>query len=104
MASSRIKNSITNILTGAFGQILNIVLNFALRTVFLYSLGKEYAGINGVLSGVLQVLNLANLGIDGAIVYAMYKPLAEKNTEQAKALTAECTGSSALSSSSSASR
>ena len=88
MASSRIKNSITNILTGAFGQILNIVLNFALRTVFLYSLGKEYAGINGVLSGVLQVLNLANLGIDGAIVYAMYKPLAEKNTEQAKALVA----------------
>lgn len=88
MASSRIKNSITNILTGAFGQILNIVLNFALRTVFLYSLGKEYAGINGVLSGVLQVLNLANLGIDGAIVYAMYKPMAEKNTEQAKALVA----------------
>ena len=60
MASSRIKNSITNILTVAFGQILNIVLNFALRTVFLYSLGKEYAGINGVLSGVLQVLHLAN--------------------------------------------
>ncbi len=88
MASSRIKNSITNILTGAFGQILNIVLNFALRTVFLYFLGKEYAGINGVLSGVLQVLNLANLGIDGAIVYAMYKPMAEKNTEQAKALVA----------------
>ena len=67
MASSRIKNSITNILTGAFGQLLEIVLNFALRTVFLYFLGKEYAGINGVLSGVLQVLNLANLGIDGAI-------------------------------------
>lgn len=88
MASSRIKNSITNILTGAVGQILNIVLNFALRTVFLYSLGMEYAGINGVLSGVLQVLNLANLGIDGAIVYAMYKPLAEKNTEQSKALVA----------------
>lgn len=88
MASSRIKNSITNILTGAFGQILNIVLNFALRTVFLYSLGMEYAGINGVLSGVLQVLNLANLGIDGAIVYAMYKPLAEKNIDQSKALVA----------------
>lgn len=88
MASSRIKNSITNILTGAFGQILNIVLNFALRTVFLYFLGKEYAGINGVLSGVLQVLNLANLGIDGAIVYAMYKPLAEKNIDQSKALVA----------------
>lgn len=64
------------------------MLNFALRTVFLYFLGKEYAGINGVLSGVLQVLNLANLGIDGAIVYAMYKPLAEKNIDQSKALVA----------------
>ena len=37
------------------------MLNFALRTVFLYFLGKEYAGINGVLSGVLQVLNLVNV-------------------------------------------
>lgn len=64
------------------------MLNFALRTVFLYFLGKEYAGINGVLSGVLQVLNLANLGIDGAIVYAMYKPLAEKNIDQSKTLVA----------------
>ena len=88
MASSRIKNSITNILTGAVGQILDIVLNFAVRTVFLYFLGKEYAGINGVLASVLQVLNLANLGIDGAIVYAMYKPLAENNIEQSKALVA----------------
>lgn len=68
--------------------MLNIVLNFTMRTAFLYFLGKEYAGINGVLSGVLQVLNLANLGIDGAIVYAMYKPLAEKNTDQSKALVA----------------
>ena len=40
---------------------MEIVLNFALRTVFLYFLGKEYAGINGVLSGVLQVLNLVNV-------------------------------------------
>lgn len=88
MASSRVKNSITNILAGAVGQLLNILLNFALRTAFLYFLGKEYAGINGVLSGVLQVLNLANLGIDGAIIFALYKPMAEKNIDQSKALVA----------------
>ena len=61
MASSRIKNSITNILTEAFGQLLEIVLNFALRTVFLYFLGKEYAGINGVLSGVLAAMLILSL-------------------------------------------
>ena len=63
-----------------------MLLNFALRTAFLYILGQEYAGINGLLANVLQVLNLANLGIDGAIIYAMYKPLAEEDIGKVQAL------------------
>ena len=87
MASSRIKNSITNILTGAFGQILNIVLNFALRTVFLYSLGKEYAGMSPVINFTFEIVGVKttpkSVSIDG-------KPLA-KGTYTYNARTATLT-------------
>lgn len=86
MAASRTHNSIKNAYTGVIAQVLNVVLNFAVRTVFIHTLTETYLGINGLLSSVLLVLNLANLGIDGAIVFAMYKPVAEKDVPKTKAL------------------
>ena len=86
MSSSRAENSIRNVFAGAVGQVLNMALSFVVRTVFIHTLTETYLGINGLLTSVLSMLNLANLGIDGAIIFAMYKPVAEKDTEKTKSL------------------
>ena len=44
-------------------QLFTMVMNFAVRTVFIYCLGKEYQGINSLFGSILMVLNLAELGI-----------------------------------------
>jgi len=47
--------------------------------VLIYVLGLNYAGLSTLFSSVLQILNLAELGIGTAVVYCMYKPMAEGN-------------------------
>ena len=66
--------------------MLNLALSFAVRTVFIHTLGELYTGINSILAGVLTILNLANLGIDVAIAYAMYKPAAENDIPKLRSL------------------
>ena len=60
---NRSKNSIRNILFGVGGQILNILMSFAYRTVFMHTLSDEYLGINGVFTNILMVFSLADLGV-----------------------------------------
>lgn len=75
--SGRMQNSIMNFATGLFGQLLITILSFASRTVFIHVLGKSYLGINGLFSNILQMLSLTELGLDTAINFKLYKPLAE---------------------------
>jgi O-antigen/teichoic acid export membrane protein len=69
-------------------QFLTLVLAFASRTVFIKSLGAEYLGLNGLFTNILNALSLAEIGIGTAIAYALYKPIAESNTDQIKSLLA----------------
>ena len=50
-------------------------LQFISRTVFIYCLGEEYLGINGLFSNVLGVLSFAELGIGTAINFCLYNRL-----------------------------
>ena len=84
--SSRTKNSIMNFITSMGGQVLSTILGFATRTVFIYVLGKQYLGINGLFSDILQMLSLAELGIDTAINYKLYKPLAQNDIKRVRVL------------------
>lgn len=72
----RSKNSMRNILFGVGGQILNIIMSFAMRLVFTRTLGEVYLGVNGTFTNVLMVFSLADLGVGTAIIYALYKPVA----------------------------
>ncbi len=84
--SSRTSNSAKNVSTSLFGQVLAIALNFAVRTVFIYTLTESYLGINGLLSSILSVLTLTDLGLANVMVYALFKPMAERDVEKAKSL------------------
>ncbi len=76
-STSRTKNSSLNLVTTFGQQLLNIALRFVARTVFVYTLGKSYLGINGLFADILSMLSLAELGFDTAIGYKLYKPLVE---------------------------
>lgn len=76
---SRIEYSILNILTGVGGYFLNTVLGFVCRMVFVQCLSADYLGVNGLFTNILTMLSLAELGVGSAVVYALYKPLAEND-------------------------
>ena len=48
-----------------------------MRTAMIYLIGVQYLGLNSLFTSILQVLNLAELGVGSAMVYSMYKPIAE---------------------------
>jgi O-antigen/teichoic acid export membrane protein len=84
--NSRITNSVKNISFGVLTQVVQMILGFVSRTIFIHYLAIEYLGVNGLFTSILTLLSLAELGITSAILYALYKPLAEKNQAQIAAL------------------
>ena len=82
---SRTGNTIKNTYIGIIAQVVTIILNFVNRTIFIKFLGVEYLGIGGLFSNILSMLSLAELGIGVAMVYNLYKPLAENNEKSIKA-------------------
>ena len=83
---SRTRNVSINAATGLACQFLNLILSFVSRTVFIYTLGTEYLGVNGLFTNILSVLSFAELGIGNAIVFSMYKPLSNQDTEKLTSL------------------
>lgn len=83
---SRTLYSILNTVTSVVGQFLKLILQFVTRTVFIYTLGKAYLGINGLFSDILSMLSLTELGFDTAINFQLYKPLAEKDDKRVRIL------------------
>ncbi|MGB4660792.1 MAG: oligosaccharide flippase family protein [Mobilitalea sp.] len=79
---SRIVSSIKNIYTGIILQIVTILLSIITRKIFVNHFGIEILGINGILTNVISMLNLVEMGIGIAISQSLYKPLAQKNHEQ----------------------
>ena len=83
---SRTEYSLINMLTGFAGYGINTVVGFVCRIIFVRTLSADYLGVNGLFSNILSVLSLAELGISSAIIYALYKPLAEKNERKIAAI------------------
>lgn len=57
-----------------------------MRTLFIRLLGIEYSGISTLFSDILSTLSLAELGIGSAIVYALFKPVANGDHKKTAAL------------------
>ncbi len=85
-ASTRTKYSVKNATVAMATKILAIVFGYFARMVFTRTLSIEYVGINGLYTNIIGALNVADLGIGTALVYAMYKPVAENNIKKQQAL------------------
>ena len=77
MADSRTKNTMRNVVAGLINQGVSIILPFVNRTIILWTLGAEFTGLSGLFSSILSVLGIAELGFNTAIVYSLYRPMAE---------------------------
>ena len=86
MKIQRTKNATRNIFFGIMYRMVATLCPFAMRTILLYVLGVEYLGLNSLFTSLLSFLSLAELGVGNAMVYAMYKPIAEDDTESICAL------------------
>ena len=86
MEMNRSRNATRNIIFGIILKIYQLILPFAMRTVIMYELGVKYLGLNSLFTSILQVLNLAELGVGSAMVFAMYKPIAQEDTKTICAL------------------
>ena len=67
-------------------KIINIILPFVSRTAILYIIGEQYLGLSSLFSSILSFLSLAELGVGGAMVFSMYRPIAENDTATIRAL------------------
>ena len=66
-----------NMLAGLLYNAIRLVFPFLNRTLFLWLLGPEFLGLNGLFTSILGVLSLAELGFGTAVVCSMYKPVAD---------------------------
>ena len=83
---SRTKNTAKNLTVSLAAEFLLVFVKFACRTMFVYVMGKEYLGINGLFSDILKMLSITELGIDTAMNYKLYKPLAQNDIPRLQVL------------------
>ena len=80
MKIERTKNAGRNIFFGVLLKVYQIIVPFVMRTAMIYFMGVQYLGLDSLFISVLQVLNLAELGVGSAMVYSMYKPIVKDDT------------------------
>ena len=81
-----VKNSIKNTIAAMSSNILTIIIGLIAQAVFIRILGTEYLGINGLFTNIISMLGIVELGIGSAIVYNLYKPIANRDKETIKSL------------------
>lgn len=86
MKIERTKNATRNMTFGWMKSIFSLLIPFVTRTAMIYVLGIQYLGLKSLFHSILNVLNLAELGVGSAMVFSMYKPIAEDDTKKICAL------------------
>ena len=84
--NSRTENVVLNLFWACLSQIIITLAGLYNRKVFLEVLGSELLGVNSLFSDVLSLFSFADLGFGTAIMFSLYKPIAENNTEKVQAL------------------
>lgn len=82
----RTENSIRNFKYAVMAQIVTIVLSFVTRTCLVRLLGIESVALNGLFTQVITAISLAEMGVGTAIVYNLYKPLADGDHDKVSQL------------------
>ena len=79
---SRSKNTSRNIVFGIINKIIVLLFPFAIRTIIIYKLGAEYVGVSSLFTSILQVLSVAELGFSSAVLFSLYGPVSNNETDK----------------------
>lgn len=80
------RNTIMGAVTGISNKLVVTFLPFVMRTIMIHFMGTQYLGLSSLFSSILNMLSLAELGFGSALVFSMYKPIAENDEETLCAL------------------
>ena len=86
MTFERTKNSARTMIFGIINRVITILMPFVTRTIIIYKLGTEYAGLSSLFTSVLSVLSASELGIGAAITFCLYEPVAKGDKATVRAL------------------
>lgn len=79
--ASRTSKSSVNSIVGITCSLISSILSFLLQAIFIRLLGLEYSGINSLFGSILSMLNIVDLGVSNAILFHLYKQIADKNQD-----------------------
>ena len=83
---NRTKNTKRNIIFSYVDSFITIGFQFLSRSIIVHTFSSQYLGLTSLFTSVLQVLNMADLGFASAIIYNMYRPMAEHDVDAVCAL------------------
>ena len=75
-----------NVFSAVLYYVVNSIIGFASRKVFVVYLGSELLGLNGLIASVISMLSLLELGVASSIGYSLYRPLQEEKYGEVKAI------------------
>lgn len=78
---SRTKAFFYNACTTALYQVFVFISGFIVPKIILQYYGSETNGLVSSITQFITYFNLVEAGLSGAVVYSLYKPLAERNME-----------------------
>ena len=81
MEESRTLNTKRNIIWSLAEYLTTVIFQFVSRFIIVQVLGAEYLGLSSLFTSILHVLNMAELGFSTAIIYNMYKPIANNDID-----------------------
>lgn len=82
----RIEKSLKNVAVAFVFQAVGILISFFSRQYFIMILGLDYLGLNGLFGNILSMLSLAELGFSTAMMFLLYKPIAEQKEHEIRLL------------------
>ena len=82
----RTTNAFKNMISTLSSHFTSMLLGFISQAIFVRILGTEYLGVNGLFSNIISMLGVVELGIGSAIIYNLYKPIAQEDKEKIKTL------------------
>ena len=82
----KIKSLFKNSFFSLLSQLILLLFGFLSQRAMNLYLGTELVGMNGVISNVIAMLSVTELGISTAIVYHLYSALVNKDEQEIAAL------------------
>lgn len=82
----RTKNATKNLIWGIIDRCVALLIPFICRSAVIHIFGIHYLGLNSLFSSVLSMLNMTELGFGSAVVFFLYRAIAEDDKNKICAL------------------